>query len=240
MQTEHRCLAKFHDLNISVAWNQAWFRLRIWHFVRSVQDTAWLTFHRILPTTDRLVQFGMSVNPTCFCGEAESLVNLFTLCPFASEVFQWFTIQLRKRHPTAALTTGQILFGFASASGVPIVFTALLGILRHHVWLARNKHPFEQVLPDVPTTLKNAKSTFHFIVRMHQGHCTREVFDRHWLVDGRLGVVDISQEVLSLRSVWLQRFFSHPHHPWSSFFSQHVASSFANRAQRPEYDNVDW
>ena len=188
-QTEHRCVAKFRDLNIPVTWNQAWSSLRIWQFVRSVKDTAWLTFHGILPTADRLVRFGMNVNPACFCGEPETLLHLFTSCPFASEVFQWFTIQLRKYHPTAALTTGQILFGFESAFGVPIVFTALLGILRHHVWLARNKHRFEQVPPDAPTTLKNAKSTFRFLVRMHKRHCTREVFERDWLVDGIVGCV---------------------------------------------------
>jgi len=135
-QTEHRCHAKFRDLHIPVMWNQAWSSLRIWRFVRSVQDTAWLSFHGILPTADRLVRFGMNVDPACFCGELESLVHLFTSCTFASAVFQWFTNQLRKYHPTAALTTGQILFGFDSASGVPIVFTALLRILRHHVWLA--------------------------------------------------------------------------------------------------------
>ena len=189
-QTEHRSIAKFRDLNIPVAWSQAWSSLCVWRFVRLVQDTAWLTFHGILPTADRLVRFGMNVNPACFCREPESLVHLFTSCPFASEVLQWFTIQLHKYHPTAALTTGHILFGFDSASGVPIVFTALLGILCHHVWLARNKHRFEQVPPDAPTTLKSARSTFRFLVRMHKRHCTREVFDRDWLVDGIVGCVN--------------------------------------------------
>ena len=131
-QSEHRSLAKFRDLNIPVTWNQAWSYLRIWRFVRSVQDTACLTFHRILPTADRLLQFGMNVNPTCF---AVSPRRWFICLHLAWEVFQWFTIQLRKHHPMAALTTSRILFGFESASGVPIVFTALLGILRHHVWL---------------------------------------------------------------------------------------------------------
>ena len=44
--------------------------------------------------------------------------------------------QLRKHRPAVALTTSHILFGFDSVSGVPVVFTTLLGILRHHVgWL---------------------------------------------------------------------------------------------------------
>ena len=50
------------------------------------------------------------------------------------------------------------------------------------------------------------------------------------LHQGGLGVVDISQKVLSLRAVWLRRFFCHPHHPWSSFFSLHIASAFNNQS----------
>ena len=46
----------------------------------------------------------------------------------------------------------------------------------------------------------------------------------------RLCVLDVSQKVLSLRAVWLRRFFSNPHHPWSSFFSLHVASSFSSQS----------
>ena len=131
----------------------------------------------------------MKVSPLCFCGEPESLLHLFTSCPLALDVLQWFTIQLRKHHPVSALTTAQILFGSESASGVPIVFTALLSILRHHIWLARNKHRFEQVTPDAPVTIKNAKSTFRFLVRMHRRLCTPEVFERDWLVNGIVGSV---------------------------------------------------
>ena len=47
---------------------------------------------------------------------------------------------------------------------------------------------------------------------------------------GELGVVDLSQKVLSLWAVWLRRFFSHPHHPWSSFFLLHVASAFNHQS----------
>ena len=46
---------------------------------------------------------------------------------------------------------------------------------------------------------------------------------------GGLGVVDITSKLLSLRAVWLRRFFCHPHHPWSSFFSYHIASTFSNQ-----------
>ena len=110
-RTEHRSVNKFRELEIPVAWNQAWASLRLWRFVRSVQDTAWLSFHGILPTADRLVRFGMKVSPLCFCGEPETLLHMFTSCPFALDIFEWFTLQFRKHQPASALTTAQILFG---------------------------------------------------------------------------------------------------------------------------------
>ena len=79
--------------------------------------------------------------------------------------------------PATALTTAQMLLGSHSASDVPIAFTALFGILRHHVGLARNKHRFEQMLPDAQPTIENAKSICRFLARMHRRHCTTEVFD---------------------------------------------------------------
>ena len=188
-RTEHRSVNKFQELEIPVAWNQAWASLRLWRFVRSVQDTSWVSFHGILPTADRLVRFGMKVNPLCFCGEPENLLHLFTSCPFALDVFEWFRNQLCKHQHALAFTTGQILFGFQSACNYPIMFTALLGILRHHVWLARNKYRFEQVPPDALVTIKQAKSTFRFLVSMHQRHCSHEVFEREWLVNGIVGSV---------------------------------------------------
>ena len=123
-----------------------------------------------------------------------------------TEVLQWFIVQLRKYHPAAALTTAQILFGFDSASGVTTVFTALLGILRHHVWLARNKHRFEHVTPDALLTIKNAKSTFRFLVRMHRRRCSPEVFEPDWLVSGIVGSVTKNKTAFGLREVLLLNF----------------------------------
>ena len=50
------------------------------------------------------------------------------------------------------------------------------------------------------------------------------------LPKGGLGVVDVSHKLLSLRAVWLRRFFCQPHHPWSAFFSFHIASVFSNQS----------
>ena len=139
---EHRSVAKFHDLGIPVHWKEVWVSLCLWRFVRSVQDTAWLSFHGILPTADRLVRFGMNVNPLWFCGQPENLLHLFILCPFATEILNWFLVQFRKWKPAGVHTDTEILFGFSTTSRVPLVFTALLGVLRHRIWLARNSHRF--------------------------------------------------------------------------------------------------
>ena len=77
---DHRAIAKFAQLAIPVDWTSVWSNLRLWRFVRSVQDTAWLSSHGILPTADRLIRFKMNVDPLCFCGQPESLVHLFTSC----------------------------------------------------------------------------------------------------------------------------------------------------------------
>jgi hypothetical protein len=121
----------------------------------------------------------MNVNPFCFCGQHESLLHLFTTCPFAIEVLDWFVSQLWKLNNLVVLSDCEILFGFLPSSGVPVVFTALLGVLRHHMWLALDSFK----------TLKKAKSTFHFLVRMHQCHCPQERFVHEWLADGVIGSI---------------------------------------------------
>ena len=97
---EHRSILKFRDLGVQVSWNTTWSSLDLWRFVRSVQDTSWLSFHGILPTADKLVRFGMKIQPSCFCGAPESLVHLFVSCPFAVSVWDWFLPQFRKFEPT--------------------------------------------------------------------------------------------------------------------------------------------
>jgi hypothetical protein len=118
----------------------------------------------------------MNVNTLCFCGQPETLFHLFVACPFASEILSWFLVQLRKFNPVAVLTDSEILFGFDVTSHIPLVFTALLGVLRHHIWLASNRHRFEQIHPEVQDTLRKAKSTFRFLVRLQNRHCSHEHF----------------------------------------------------------------
>ena len=50
------------------------------------------------------------------------------------------------------------------------------------------------------------------------------------MVDGGLGVVDVSKKILSLHAVWLRRFLSNSPHPWSVFFNYHVSLHFRHEA----------
>jgi hypothetical protein len=84
---DHRSLAEFRDLGIPVDWKRVWSNLHLWHFVRSVQDTAWLSHHGILPTADHLLRFNMNVNLLCFCGQPETFLHLFVACPFSPVKF---------------------------------------------------------------------------------------------------------------------------------------------------------
>ncbi|CAB4031992.1 Hypothetical predicted protein, partial [Paramuricea clavata] len=129
----------------------------------------------------------MNVNPTCFCGQPETLVHLFTSCPLVRDLLVWFTLQLNRYDPLVILTDGDILFGFSSASRIPLVFSALLGILRHQVWLARNKHRFENIAPCSQDSLRKAKSTFRFMVRLQKRHNPVGQFTHEWLADGIVG-----------------------------------------------------
>ena len=95
-------------------------------------------FMVILPNADHLLCFNMNVNPSCFCGEPETLVHLFTSCPLVCDILVWFTMQHKQYDPSEVLTDGNIIFGFSSASRVPLVFFTLLGILQLHGSFAKN------------------------------------------------------------------------------------------------------
>lgn len=184
---DHRCFAKFRTLNMSVAWSDVWQSLNLWRFVRSVRDTAWCSFHGILPTADRLLRFKMKVSPLCHCGQNETMVHLFTSCPFAHLIWRWFHTLLALYNPHVTVSPADLLFGFSQSSGVPVAFSALLGVLRHQIWLTRNRHRFDQAKPCVDTCLSAAKSTFRFMVKLESRHGTASTFTSRWLGNGALG-----------------------------------------------------
>ena len=60
--------------------------------------------HAILSTADRLSYFGVRVSTACHCGAPETLLHLFTLCPFALRLAAWYESMVRRiLHPASVL-----------------------------------------------------------------------------------------------------------------------------------------
>ena len=182
-------------------WKTVWLNLHLWRFLRPVRDTAWLIAHAILPTADRLIRFGMSVNPSCHCGQAESLVHLFVDCPLASRVFAWYLSLVRRFAPTTGpLSTSQILCGYGPIVKLPPVLPCLLGIIRHRIWVARNSYRFDNLCMDYGSTLSSVKSSLRFMLRVQRRHCPADRFAELWLADDLFGTVSDDDIIFFRRS----------------------------------------
>ena len=187
--TPHRCIDKYSTLGIGpLIWKQVWLLLDLWRFLRPVRDTNWLLFHGILPTKDRLIRFGMSVDPWCSCGARETLLHLFVLCPIARAVIHWFTSIFNLFDPSVHnFSPTLLLFGFSQNPTIPMGFSALLGIIRHRLWLMRNAYTFDHIAADVPLAISRIKSSFRFLLRVQQRNCPPMRFLSGWLAGGILG-----------------------------------------------------
>ena len=57
-----------------------------------------------------------------------------------------------------------LLVGYGKNVKVPPVFPCLLGIIRHHIWLTRNKARFYKAIPHYPTVLSRVKSVLRCVI----------------------------------------------------------------------------
>ena len=171
----HRCIEKYIEFGfVSLDWPSIWSSLKLWRFIRSVRDTNWLIFHASLPTKDRLIRFGMSVDPLCVCGVNETLLHLFLECPTAVRLIDWFLSFYKLYDPGVnKIDSKTVLFGLVHDRSVPSCFSALLGILRHGVWVMRNSSTFDNSGPDIAEGIHAIKSTFRFLLRHQKRHCTQ-------------------------------------------------------------------
>ena len=142
--TTHRCIEKFINWNCPPPdWKRVWSNLTLWGHVRSIRDTNWQLFHSILPTKDRLLKFRMRVGPMCSCGNRETLIHLFTDCPFFHGVVMWvLSIFKPYNNSKNCFSKRELLFGFIDTPRTPRCFSALIGIARHYIWVARNAYTF--------------------------------------------------------------------------------------------------
>ena len=187
---EHRCVALYRGWVLPVDWTTVWLNLRLWRFTRPICDTNWLVAHGVLPTADRLNRFGMRIDPSCHCGQAESLVHLFVDCPVAKRLHAWYQMLVRRaasRLPRPSLS--EVLLGYDRSVHIPPMFPCLLGIIRHRLWIARNAFRFEQTPVVFSSILSSVRSSLRFAVRLQQRHCPRDLFVETWLAGGVLGFV---------------------------------------------------
>ena len=132
----------------------------------------------------------MSVDPLCFFGAPETLLHLFLECPTARILFHWFLSILQLFDPSIiSIQPHEIFFGFIDSPQIPPCFTALLGIVRHQVWVTRNSATFDGNRAYIPEIISKVKSTFRFMLRIQLRHSNAAVFFRDWLAGGVVGFV---------------------------------------------------
>ena len=137
-----------------------------------------------------VIQNAGSAPALCHCGRTESLIHLFTDCPFAIQLIDWyFSVYKRFRPQSQRPSKCDILVGYGKNVKVPPVFPCLLGLIRHHIWLTRNKARFDKVMPHYPTVLSRVKSALRCVVRVQQRHCLPANFSDFWLASGVVGIL---------------------------------------------------
>ena len=145
-RTQHRCVDKYRAWGFIIDWQQVWLNLHLWRFIHTVRDTLWLVAHGILPTANRLCPFGTVVDPKCHCGQDESL-HLFVQCRVATQLLAWYLAIYKRYSPSATYPTpSKVLVGYGKGVKIPPVFPCLLGLIKHQLWLARNRAHFDHVV----------------------------------------------------------------------------------------------
>ena len=148
--------------------------------------------HGILHTADRLVRFGITVDPLYHCGAAELLVHLFTQCPVGRQIFALYQSLVKR---AVSLTTqpspSQLLVGYGRSMSIPPVIPCLLGIIRHRLWIGRNRVRFDRTPVLYSAILASVISSLRFVVKIQQRHCPRDLFIESWLPGGLLGYMSV-------------------------------------------------
>ena len=84
------CVDKFFLQFSTRYWPLTWSQLFFFKLDCPVIDLNWKVAQGVLYTADRLVGFGYSVDPSCFCNSApECPSHLFFSCPLTHSVLSW-------------------------------------------------------------------------------------------------------------------------------------------------------
>lgn len=196
------CVEKFLPTFGDLYWSSTWRELFFFDMDRPVIDVAWKIAHGVLYTVDRLLSFGYSLDPHCFCGPVlESPPHLFFHCPLAQSVLSWLqSLMTSFSTRSPSLLCRHALFGFnpEELRRVPRIFVYILNVCKYCIWLARNDCRFRDVRPGAIVVIENVKARVRFhlplLFKRFRSTRRREYFHRHWgacgvigsVVDGRL------------------------------------------------------
>lgn len=143
------CVLKFFPVYGRLYWSLTWCQLYLFPLDRQVLDLNWKVTHGVLYTADRLLGFGYSIDPLCFCNLApECPSHLFFSCPFAQSVLSWLQSLLFSFAPACpSLVCRHVLFGFnrEELRSVPRIFVYLLNVCKYFIWLACNDFRFRDI-----------------------------------------------------------------------------------------------
>jgi len=164
-------------------------------FGRHVADFSWLLAHGVVLTADRLrSSFRMSsVPPDCFCGSPlETAGHLFSECPLAQSVLAWVQSLFVLAVPSApSLCLRHVLFGFdiAEFTVIPLIFSYLINLAEHRIWLARNDFRFRNQLPSAVDVIAAVRSQACFILKLWSPRFARRFFIKQWGASGVIASV---------------------------------------------------
>ena len=117
----------------------------------------WLIVLNKLPTTDRLLQIGISATNTCpICNNSqESVEHLFFDCPYSKETWK---LVMTEFPAIQSAPWSEILEKLLNPAGIlaacDAVFKRRLSALAYYIWLERNYRKFENSSL-APTSLAN-------------------------------------------------------------------------------------
>ena len=174
-EVPHRCVEKYQHLNIT--WQECWSKLELLRYDRPVRDTNWLISHASLPTSDRLIRFGVNASRTCHCGQVETLQHLLLTCPLAVFLFNWLA--------TKTSRTFSVSERYFCVGDHPPGIIAIAAIIRHYIWLERNSHHYNNKVPVPACTLVKVVKTFRFVTKIIKKKSKNSYYIK-WLADGAL------------------------------------------------------
>ena len=173
-------------------------------FDRHVADFCWLLAHGVVLTADRLCSSfrTSSIPPDCFCGAPlETTGHLFFECPLDQSVLAWVQSLLTLAVPSApSLCLCHVLFGFdtAKTTVIPLVFSYLLNLANHQIWLARNDFHFRNQLPSAVDVVAAVRSQAFFVLKLWFPTCVHRFFIKQWGASGVMFMVMLFSLIFSL------------------------------------------